>query len=223
MVKRRKGFTLIELIFAIVLIAIVVTAVPQMLSQNEKGTENYLSQEVIAAAAGEAFRIISYPWDANSVGDTNRSFILDVTTSSKLTRVASGLPIRVGGVVPVKGTIWISGNVDRYYHRRFFNTTTTPSGGALEGISHVDATLLSQQGRNAYKSTYTISFPPNENGYLSDGNAAASFVFAAASTATTSNMKMATVQVDSSSQSNLMKLRVYAANIGSAELYTRDF
>ena len=220
MVKCRGGFTLIELIFAIVLIAIVVTAVPQMLSQNEKGTETYLTQEVIAAAAGEAFRIISYPWDASSVDDTNRSMILDATTSGNLAR--TGLPIRVGGVVPLKGS---AGNVDRYYHRRFFNTVMAPSGAILEGINHIDASLLSDQGRNAYKSTYTISFPTNENGYIADGNGAAAFVFpdTNGSASASTNMKMATVQVDSPSQNNLMKLRVYAANIGSAEFYTRDF
>ncbi|MBD3800732.1 MAG: prepilin-type N-terminal cleavage/methylation domain-containing protein [Campylobacterales bacterium] len=226
----RAAFTMIEMIFAIVIIGIVVAGVPQMISQNAKGTEGYLKQEVIAAAAGEAFRILSYPWDDNSVDrDGKRSFVLDATSGTNLGRVVGGLPLRVGHIVPLKGSGASSGNVGRYFHRRFFNTAVAPSSASLPGTRGIDATLIDARGATGYKSTYSVALPANQNGYILDAvsipdtGTAISFNFGDASSDTLSNMKMAAVQIDSPTQTNILTLRVYAANIGTAEYFTRGF
>lgn len=212
---------MIELIFAIVLIALVVVAVPQMIGQNTKGTEEYLKQEVIAAATGEAFRVMSYPWDASSVADSNRSYIVDVASSGNLARVGSGLPIRAGNIPPLKGTGANASNVDRYYHRRFFNSTTSPASKDLPGVGAIDSNLLTTRSSEGYKETYTVT--ATANGYLNDANGSGTFIFSDANSSSPSNMKLGTLQVNSSSQNNILTLRVYAANIGSAEYYTREF
>jgi len=225
----RPAFTLIEMIFAIVIIGVVVAGVPQMISQNAKGTEGYLKQEVIAAAAGEAFRILSYPWDDNSVDtDGKRSFVLDATSGTNLGRVGGGLPLRVGHIVPLKGSGASSGNVGRYFHRRFFNTAVAPSAASLPGTGGVDATLIDATGATSYKSTYSVVLPADQNGYIPavsipNTGTAISFNFGDTSSATLSNMKMAAVQIDSPTQTNILTLRVYAANIGTAEYFTRGF
>jgi prepilin-type N-terminal cleavage/methylation domain-containing protein len=229
MVKQHYAFTLIELIFAIVLVAIIVAAVPQMLSQNSKGTEEYIKQEVIAAAAGEAFRIISYPWDTNSFDSgTNRSYVLDISGgSSNLNRIANTV-IRTGHVIPMKGTGANAGNVERNFHRQFFTSNTAPANNKLSGASQVDSQLLTESGADAYKKVYNIVFPSNENGYISDGGGATTFNFPDTNASLSGNMKMATIQIDSTdstgtTEANIMRIRVYAANIGTPEYYTREF
>ena len=229
MVRRRYAFTLIELIFAIVLVAIVVAAVPQMITQNAKGTEEYIKQEVIAAAAGEAFRIISYPWDANSFdSSTNRSYVLDISGgNANLDRISNNV-IRIGHIIPMKGTGANAGNVDRNFHRQFFAASANPASSTLSGVSQVDAQLLAETGSNAYKKTYNIVFPSGENGYISDGAGGTTFNFPDTNATAQSNMKMATIRIDSTdsggtAETNVMKIRVYAANIGTPEYYTREF
>ncbi len=221
--SQRGAFSLIELIIAIVLIAIVVTAVPQMISSNSKGTEEYLKQEVVAAAAGEAFRIISYPWDDNSIDDTNRSFVLDATApgTDNLSRTDAKSRIRVGMVAPVKGTGALSGDASASYHRLFYNSVTAPASGALSGIAAVDSSLLSDTGAQGYKSVYTAAV---SSGYVSDGGGSSNFNFSKTTTAGRTNLKTARLDVTSSTATNnpVLSLWVFSANIGSTKYYTRD-
>ena len=89
----------------------------------------------------------------------------------------------------------------------------------------IDTTLLDATDALSYKSTYTVTLPANGNGYISDLNGSTTFIFPAVDTgsATPTNMKMATLQVDSPTETDILKLRVYSANIGTPEYFTRDF
>ena len=76
----KPAFTMIELIFAIVVIAITVLSLPMMTQVTSKGTEDALVQEVIFAAAAELNQAVSYHWDANST-DTNSSLAGVINTN----------------------------------------------------------------------------------------------------------------------------------------------
>jgi len=69
MVKKRYAFSMIELIFAIVIIAIAVMALPVMTQTTGKGIEGNLVQEAIFASAAKLNEITSYRWDENSLED----------------------------------------------------------------------------------------------------------------------------------------------------------
>lgn len=69
MVKKRYAFTMIELIFAIVIIAIAVISLPTMTQATGKGIESNLVQEAIFASAAKLDEITSYRWDENSTED----------------------------------------------------------------------------------------------------------------------------------------------------------
>lgn len=209
MVSSRTAFTMIELIFAIVLIGIIVAAVPRMITQNSEGVANTLKQEAIAAAAGEAFRILSFPWDNNSVSDNNVSYVLDTNGSADYNR-SGGLPLRKGHVAPLPGEI-------RLNHRRLFSAVSTPAAATLPGAQ--SQSLLNAIDAGAYKNSYSVV---ETSGYITDNGSP--FVFSDTTNGGTStNMKMAAVQVDSGTETNILTLRVYAANIGSVEYYTREF
>lgn len=67
---KRSAFTLIELIFAIVIIAISVVSIPIMTNAIGKGVENNLIQEGIFGASAKINQILSYRWDENSIDES---------------------------------------------------------------------------------------------------------------------------------------------------------
>ena len=78
----RKGISLIELVLAIVVIAISVMSVPMMLQQGIKSDTFSMMQEAILAARTKMGNILSYQWDDNSRESNNtngRLRALDVT------------------------------------------------------------------------------------------------------------------------------------------------
>ena len=64
--KSRFGFSMIELIFAIVIIGITVVSLPMMTQATSRGIDNNFVQEAIFAASTEVMQAMSYRWDLNS-------------------------------------------------------------------------------------------------------------------------------------------------------------
>ena len=68
---KREGFSLVELVFSIVVIAIALMTVPLMLSQGAKSNQYALMQESILAARTKMGNILSFKWDNNASDDNN--------------------------------------------------------------------------------------------------------------------------------------------------------
>ena len=64
---RRAAFTLIELIFAIVIIAISVISLPMMSQTVSEGIDANIVQEAIFASATELNEAVTAHWDENSI------------------------------------------------------------------------------------------------------------------------------------------------------------
>jgi prepilin-type N-terminal cleavage/methylation domain-containing protein len=62
----KSAFTMIELIFAIVIIGISVLSLPMMNQAVSRGIEGNIVQEAIFAASAQLNQITSYKWDENS-------------------------------------------------------------------------------------------------------------------------------------------------------------
>jgi len=73
--RKRFAFTMIELIFAIVIIAISVMSLPMMAVVTQRGMENNIVQEAIFAASAELMGATSGYWDENSMQDINVSHL----------------------------------------------------------------------------------------------------------------------------------------------------
>ena len=129
----RSAFTMIELIFAIVVIGVTLLTVPLMIQTNNKSLERSLSQEAIFLAAALLSSESTKAWDANSIVSTGSTDeyvlakILDVgalgTTYSRTNIGTAGAPIysnvRQGGLREDK-------------HRSFFDYNASagaPNGG----------------------------------------------------------------------------------------------
>lgn len=63
---RRSAFTLIEVILALVIIAITVLTVPMIIQVNVASTQGSLNQEGVFAASAKLLQTLSFPWDENA-------------------------------------------------------------------------------------------------------------------------------------------------------------
>lgn len=213
---RKYAFTLIELIFAIVIIGISVISLPMMTNVNSKGIENNLVQEAIFASATKLNNIVTYRWDENS---------LDPTITNQMSQIinSGGTDCNTSGQRP--------GVILQPLHRKCLNdvsvrpttvanlgTDTGESDSSLyddiDDLIETDANLTSGfGGRDSYKgdnATYyksTISV-----GYASFG------------TITTSEQNIK--EINSTIRrgtTDITILRTYSANIGEVDYYKRSF
>ncbi|MFA5461258.1 MAG: type II secretion system protein, partial [Sulfurimonas sp.] len=69
----RAAFTLIELIFAIIIMSIAIVSLPMMMQINSDGVERGILQEAIFAASAELMGATTYYWDGRSTEDFNLS------------------------------------------------------------------------------------------------------------------------------------------------------
>ncbi|HIP47310.1 MAG TPA: type II secretion system protein, partial [Campylobacterales bacterium] len=60
---KRSGFSLVELVLSIVIIAIALMTIPLMLNQSAKSNQFALMQESILAARTKMGNILSFKWD----------------------------------------------------------------------------------------------------------------------------------------------------------------
>ncbi len=113
---KREGFSLIELVLAIVIIAISLMSIPLMLQQSGKSDSFALVQESILATRTKMGNILSFKWDENSTENTGAMSViraLDVTHGAvDLNRSGSSVRRR--------------GHVFTNLRRRMFDTPTYP-------------------------------------------------------------------------------------------------
>jgi len=79
----RKGFSLIETLFAIVVMALIVTPIPTLLTTINISVKAIQSKDIIFRTVFEMMNISSYRWDKNSESvDGSRNKILETNSSN---------------------------------------------------------------------------------------------------------------------------------------------
>ena len=228
----RAAFTLIELIFAIVIIAIVFLALPTISSSNNDSVESSMLQEAIFPLSARLSQILSYQWDHNSENNNTIGEYAKVVDGID----AAGTPY---ARLPVPGSIYRQGHiqqVDTEFHRSFHTNDPTiarnVSGLGVDGANDIDdfdtggstVALYSRSGDiEGYKKNYLVTISVN---YHND--ALAGFTFTATPSAVTTNMKMITISLDvpladGTTDTGAVVLRSYAANIGEVPPFSRRY
>lgn len=208
------AFTMIELIFAIVLIGFVILAIPTMMQSNTKALEGAMAQEAIFVAATELAQLTTYHWDGNSV-DTS-----ELRSTSKILDMSAGATYNASNpYARQSGTVLRIGGLDQDKHRRFFTNDTTPS--ASGGLHEFNASITGTSGASGYKELYSMD---TSISYVNDlPSSGENFVFSTSAAATVpTNMKMGVVTVKSGA-TVITTLRAYAANIGEVDYAKRRF
>lgn len=198
---RHSAFTMIELIFAIVIIAISVLSLPMMTQVISRNTERAIVQEAIFAASTELNQIISLNWDATSMDPS--TYLARVSWRAECNALTKLRP----------------GHMNQVYHRRCTDNTTGPTAitnGASNFLNNVNQnqhpifinTGGSTSGyKNSYNSTFTVSYANFDSTYVSN-----------------SNIKKIDVTIrDTSSGDTITQLTTYSSNIGEIDYYKRNY
>jgi prepilin-type N-terminal cleavage/methylation domain-containing protein len=227
---KRAAFTLIELIFAIVIMSIVFLSLPSLSSSSSGATETSMAQEAIFPMSARLSQILSYKWDQNS--DTNISSgttsqyakVVDVVTGhSNLKRVGTS-KYRVGH---------IQENNHRQFHERVNTTDYNVSAMIIDGADDIDdfdtsgtkVNLLTSTGdTEGYKKDYKLAVDVD---YFND-TPGSTFTINKNSSASATNMKIITLSLDiplsdGTTDTGAIVLRSYAANIGEVEPFSRRY
>jgi len=202
----KPAFTLIELIFAIVLIAISVLSLPMLNQVIAKNNDHGILQEAIFAAATELNEATTAFWDENSL-DNSTSYARVIDTGSCDNNTSSSR-FRL-----------MPGHITQPLHRRCVddNTTTISNAStnaavdALDDKEHAERDIFINASVSAqgYKDTYKsiLSVTPNAN-------------FGGANN---QNIKKIEVTIKKNDGTIISKLITYSANIGEVDYYKKAY
>ncbi len=227
--QHRKAFTMIELIFAIVVVGFTMLTIPLMIQTNNKALERTLAGEAIFLASAVAAAATTTVWDDNSILDLDTDYD-DISMLTKILDVGGVANVGTGGfyrtstaphVLPVR-----VGGVNESMHRQFFDYNAS-AGAANAGLTLPAQTGLgtldieidgSASNISGYKQAYDVHV---ERMYVPDGSG----VFAVGSGAI-SNLKMTKVTIPVNFDANDpydVVFRIYTANIGESDYEKRSF
>lgn len=231
---RRYAFTLIELIFAIVIISVVVISMPIMMKSNEDAIQANINQEALFAASAEIIQALSYPWDTHTIDSTNPNtygkMVYVNTGDSSYFRRDSNNTLDANSSFRV-------GSIQEDNHRRFhyytlpdanISTSNIINNGtgakyALNDIGTQNIPFVNGfSSSTGYKQQYSMDLNVT---YVPD-TPTSPYIFPASGTttyATASNMKLITVNIKDQSGNSITLLRTYSANIGEFDIAKRRF
>ncbi len=209
--SKRGAFTLIELIFAIVIIAISVASVPIMTNAIGKGVENNLVQETIFGASAQMNQVLSHRWDENSIDEA------DDPDATGLARVIdrNGTSCDENKLKP--------GHILQQLHRRCLddNSTRVSATFGMDGAETVRDDVDDFDGvsgdlftggssSDAYKQVYTYDIDVNSSNF--DGRLGVS-----------DEAKEVVVTVKDEDGDVISELNAYTFNIGEVDYYKRMY
>ena len=222
MVKKRTAFSMIELIFAIVIIAIAVMALPIMTQATGRGKENNLVQSAIFASAAKLNEITSYPWDENSKKDGDSSYSRVIWTSDNDCNASSTAYLRQGHIYGGDG-----------FHRQCLEENysivqpTSPLGmEASDDGNYTDIDDFNDVSKPIYINNETDSDAVGSaEGYKTPYTMDINVSYAAfgSVTAESKNIKEINITIiNPDTNLTILKVHTYSANIGEIDYYKKD-
>ncbi len=218
----RKGFTLIELIVAIVVISIALMSVPLLLSQANKSNEFNINQEAILAGATKIGDILTYPWNESNAsqtlqvfdvtqGDNNLSRYPDNTSTRRIGHFKENYRRKFYSQITQASLILGHENTNDFDDIDDFNgiTESITNGGVGDYIKdfNITTTVKYIDDNATYSSSPLLNMNINTIGVTPS-----------------TNLKMVEVKVvDTTNNEHITTLRAFSANIGSYELLYRTF
>lgn len=193
----RFAFTMIELIFAIVVISIAVMTLPIMAQMTSKGIEDNIVQEAIFAASAELMGATAYYWDANSMHDHNVSHlerVVDIDSDCDSDRLRLG-------------------HINQPYHRRCLDDSTGLANASDANFPNLNNAVNAAVGDLFDDSTAEAA------GYKQEYQSQVTIAAGA-----NNNIKVLTASIYAENGTTLLtSLKIYSANIGEIDFYKRRF
>ncbi len=225
---RRPAIAMIELVIAIVVMAIALSGVPLMMQKANEGDAMAIRQEAIMLAATQMSNIATLAWDEEETNTTRNAGyakfldVLDNTGTIYNFQRSGGTDYRIGGV---SMNLLKALDRRRFYHQIVFastvlgpdagetatDTTTFDDIDDFNGYSRTlgrsDATKFGVD----YKFDYTVGVTVNYH---------ANDIAVNTPPASTTNVKWVTVQVTGANDTNI-SLVAFMSNIGETKMLTK--
>lgn len=235
---KRQAFTLIELIFAIVIVAIIVLSIPMMTQATSKSSEGSISQEAVFAASAKLMQTLSFPWDENSS---------DIEQMLEGATVLSGVVKIPGGTASLdfNDTVCRPGLIARRCRTdeqgrevNVSNMGNDYTNFLIRGLDDSNGTsTIIAASSEGYKNRYTLI---TTIGYVSDSEDSGmneidynasnpfggnSFVFSDVNITAPTNLRLVTVSIYKTGDlvTPVSVLRAYGANIGEIKPTKRTY
>lgn len=218
----RTAFTLIELIFAIVIISISVLSLPMVTQATSNAMENNLGQEAIFSAISEINIATTYTWDEVSLIDSNIS-------SNDLSRVInnntaecsdSGLNDSNGDDI-MRRTGHVNRRCLNTLATLFYSTTATDCVDSVNASEHDYNITVEGSATSTSSSGYKKEYESKLDVIRGDEVCADCIDFG---TANNSNMKEIRVRIrDAQTNDEVTVFRTYTSNIGEVAYHSRTF
>ncbi|WP_295022929.1 prepilin-type N-terminal cleavage/methylation domain-containing protein [Sulfurimonas sp.] len=196
---QRYAFTMIELIFAIIIISIAVISLPTITDATSKGLESNIVQEAIFAGSAELNGATSSYWDKRSMEDknvSNLSRVIDINGDCDNNSVGERYRLKPG-------------HINQPFHRRCLDSDTATVANvsdvtdqnlnnAVHGSEDIftDTTTNSVGYKNTYQSTVAV--------------------------AQVGNVKTITTTI-ANGGTNIVILKTQSANVGEVDYFKRRF
>lgn len=213
---RRFAFTMIELIFAIVIIAITVISLPMMSQTVSKGIESNIVQEAIFASAAELNQIVTARWDENSIEvnmPDSASRVIE-TTINMCENDSNSSTFRQ-----------MAGHINQPLHRRCLDANTSITNSSTIGSDSGDLDDI-DDGNGVTKKIYVNnaggSTAGSSSGYKNDYNITTNVTYSSFGPAASTNIKKVQVSVKDGTDT-ITSLVTYSANIGEVDYYKRSY
>jgi len=207
-VVRKYAFTLIELIFAIVLIAISVLSLPMLNQVIAKNVDTGLTQEAIFAAATEINEAMTAHWDDNSIDPNAPQSYARVIDNGLCDNNISSLTYRL-----------MPGHITEVFHRRCLDSNTTTAANTNSN-ANVESLDDKKHGATNIFTTSATSAQGYKENYKSKLSVTTNPIFGGAQN---SQMKKIEVTITKDDGTVVTKLVAYSANIGEVDYYKKAY
>ena len=197
----RRAFTLIELIFAIIVIGLSVVSLPTLNQAIGKGVDGNLVQEAIFISSTELNQVVTAHWyDYSLENDNSLARVIDI----------DGTCTAANAINPRQKP----GHINQPYHRRCLDSTAT-TVGAIAGVLSLDDMVgndtLDNEGvaASGYKNTFTTHVEVNRPANFNGSN---------------NNIKeIKTTIKDKDTTDTLVVLKTYSANVGEIDYFKMEY
>lgn len=233
---KRAAFSLIELVLAIVIIAISVMTIPLMLSQSGNNNAFAITQESILAARTKMGNILTYEWDRNSTENNASSItyirVLDVQNGDVELRRSNTYDTdtnrRVGHVISSYRRRFHDGNMTEAFMTFPFsavNDTNFTNINDFHGKTENFTSLSNDLDYvREFNMTTSVSYISDETDYTLQ---TVRFDFNVSSSADIENVNLSTnikmIELEVQSEDGQpFTFRTFSSNIGQTDLLKRE-
>ena len=201
---KKSAFTLIELIFAIVIIAITVVSLPMMNQAVAKGIDENINQEAIFAASTVLNEIVTGQWDDNSIEPATPDSAARVIDFGSCENNISNPRYRL-----------LTGHIRQPLHRKCLDSNLTGLSN-----SNIQAGVSSLSDSNIASTALLSDTTVDQKGYKESYKVA---VNVATNVGGDANVKKITVSIADGDDDLVAQLHTYSYNVGEVDYYKKEY